>query len=316
MDNFSVEAEFTEGYTFRYLTEYLKNVNGKSKLIFTEDKICCYQGDLNNTVLNEVEIRRGDLTKYEFRDNEEISNGIDLNNLYLVTKPIGKKDGMRLFVGKDRSFYIQHIRPDTKQLDKNLATVKSCTIDDKTYKMVTPYSRDENHPNCSVPVKDFHKICKALETIKYNYVTIKGFNKGIMFAGCLEGGFIGNSYQLGECISSQSKLDSNVKVRLPEHPVKIVVKNTYIPGEIISINVRGTVIKWLVKLNNLSGPGGIIKFYVEKNRPLKIICNIGIYGKLTIYLRDASTQNVKVPTEVQSQETEESPNSTQGEATS
>ena len=54
-------------------------------------------------------------------------------------------------------------------------------------------------------------------------------------------------------------------------------------GEVERFKIDISIIKYLVKLNALS-PTGTIKIYVEKGLPLKMVCNVGNFGKMYVYL--------------------------------
>ena len=55
---------------------------------------------------------------------------------------------------------------------------------------------------------------------------------------------------------------------------------------ICSISVAIDTVRALSKLNNLS-PSKLIKFYIEKERPVLIYSDVSTYGELYIYLRNS-----------------------------
>jgi hypothetical protein len=130
-------------------------------------------------------------------------------------------------------------------------------------------------------------------------VTVRGFQRGVIFEGMMEGSVSGRIDRFG-VIDTQPAINAvagpdisgleNInldKIKMPHGKMpKLVIKS---PNDhsINTIRIKISTIKSLAKLNNLSSPNGIIKVYIEKDlATMKLICNIGTYGKLTVYLRD------------------------------
>jgi hypothetical protein len=118
---------------------------------------------------------------------------------------------------------------------------------------------------------------------------IHGFQKGIICKGILSTGIIGSVKEFGKCNINDSS-STQLKSIEPAGPGTIVKASRPPPrlnvgevGEIERFRIDISIIKYLQKLNALS-PTGTIKVYIEKKLPMKMVCNIGTFGKMSTYL--------------------------------
>jgi hypothetical protein len=284
-------AEFIDGYSFRNSVEYLKATNKKGSFVFKQDYIMYAQDNVTGTVLNVMFYYASEMSRYIFNSEEkEEIVGMDLGHLRSVTKPIGKKDSVCLFrLKNDPLFYIQIISQNNRSANRsNLNAVRPVAVDLKVFE-VAPYSRGDV-PNCIIPASEFAKTCNAINAIKCTHASIKGYQQGVQIKG-----IIGNSL-VSRCDSygyieqtTRPTLDlgtlSNIRTPVSTGPVKrgprLVIDNSQ--GD--EIKVATATIKALAKLNNLSTQG-MVKVYIEPNRPVKLSTNIGNYGRLLIYLQE------------------------------
>jgi hypothetical protein len=299
-ENPVIFAEVNDGYTFRNLIEFLKATNVAGNFVFTPEGIFYSRSDAQETILNEVFIPKCNLTYYIYNTPQpEVVVGMTLSNVRKITKPIGKKDTVRFYMHpNDPLFYIQNVSVTTKALSRsNTNFVKPQQFERVEYDP-PEFARGEDDPNCTVPVVDFCRMCTAMNSI-CSSVTVRGFQRGIIFEGMMEGSVSGRIDRFG-VIDTQPAINAvagpdisgleNInldKIKMPHGKMpKLVIKS---PNDhsINTIRIKISTIKSLAKLNNLSSPNGIIKVYIEKDlATMKLICNIGTYGKLTVYLRD------------------------------
>lgn len=296
-------VEIPDGYTFRNLIEFLKNTNTSGNFIFTKDRITYSRADATNSILNEILILGCNLTYYIYNSPlPEIVIGVTISNLRKITKPIGKKDSVRLYMlPNDPLLYIQIVSVNTKALSRNNANFVMPQKIDRLEYDPGQYLRSEENPNCTIPIMDFCKMCTSMHSISCSYVTIRGLPRGSIFEGMMEGGITGRIDKFG-IVDNQAPTSVTIpdmsaitpllndlcldKIRVPVGKApKLVIKSAAEMAE-IRTRVRIATIKALSKINNLSPPAGIVKLYIERGVPLKLICNIGTYGKLIIYLRD------------------------------
>jgi hypothetical protein len=299
-DNVVIFAEFSDGYTLRNMIEYLKSTNVHGNFYFTREKILYSRADANNTVLNDISILGCNLTYYIYNSNEpHIPVGVTISNLRKITKSIGKKDSVRLFMRYgDPHLYIQILSVNAKALSRsNVNMIKPQAIEQEIYD-VDGYARSEENPNCTIPVMDFCRMCAAMNSIQCSYVIIRGRPRGAIFEGIIDSGLMSRRDEFGICKKSVGSTIPDLaplmedlsmdKIKVPTKIPKIVPLNDVEEDEEddVQIRVKISTIKALSKINNLSTAAGIVKLYLERDLPAKLICNIGTYGKLIIYLRN------------------------------
>ena len=287
-------AEFSDGYSFRNLIEYLKSTNTNGNFIFHKDGITYRQHNNSNSLLNFIELRGFDLPVYFYRSNESsIRVGINLSNLRSITKSVGKKDSIRIYmVYNNPLLHISISSPNTKELNRNnISVIRPQTLEVIQYD-IDEYKRDESAPNCTTPAFDFNKMCSAMNALKCSHILVYGDDTSIQFKGMFDGDLVGRTDTFG---ITKKKEDVNLH-QIPEiSEFGKVINPAYNENETPnhhkqinyqhSIKIDVSTIKALGKLNNLS-PNGTIKMYMEDGLPFKMISNVGSYGKLTIFLRD------------------------------
>lgn len=272
-------AEFSDGYSLRNLIEYLKASNTTTgRLIFARDRISFVRSNHQATVLNEVVFRTYDLPRYYYNSEEPtIVFGANMTNIRPITRSIGKKDSARLFMQKgDSRLYIQILSQNAKALSReNVNVIVSQNVDPEGYDL-EEYVRSVDRPNCSVPCHDFTKMCGAMNSLKCSYVTAQGFENGMTFIGMIEGNIFGRVDRFGECGTG-----------LTDMPLLNAApgESSSAGGAQPSIRISISIIKALSKINNLTSNGNI-RMYFEQDRPLKLVCNVGTYGQLDIYLKE------------------------------
>jgi hypothetical protein len=273
-------AEFSDGYSFRNLIEYLKSTNTNGNFVFHKEGISYSQHNNSNSLLNFIELRSCDLPIYIYRSDEEfIRVGINLSNLRSITKSVGKKDSIRIYMlFNNPLLHISISSPNTKELNRNnVSVIRPQKLESIEYN-IDPYKREENYPNCTTPAFDFNKMCSAMNALKCSHILVYGDETSIVFKGMFDGDLVGrtDTFGMSKKKEIQDVMSSNNNPYSPDtHQINY--------SHYIKIDV--STIKALGKLNNLS-PNGTIKMYMEEDLPLKMISNIGSYGKLTIYLRD------------------------------
>jgi hypothetical protein len=282
-------AIFTDGSAVRNLIEYSRLSSLEGVFRFTKDKILYEQGNSDNTLLNVVELKTYELTDYSFvSKSDEIVVGVNLTDLRNITRNVGKKDFLEFYklANEPRNLYIRIKSQSEKGSESNLYLLPITNSSYTVYKL-PEYQRDKKDPTVTVYQSDFSKLCKSLIAIKSSYVTIHGFKNGIIVKGILNTGAIGSVKEFGKC--SVSPVQTNLKsmsmdganiIRSKVAPPKLSVGEV---GEVERYKMDIDIIKTLVKLNALS-PTGTIKFYIEKNLPLKLTCAIGNMGKISVYI--------------------------------
>ena len=266
-------VEFSDGYTFRNLIEYLKNTNTTGNLIFNPSGITYQQENMNKDLLNHIEIRKEDLPSYIVNPSpgeEAVHIGATMSELRPLTRCIGKKDGVRLVMSEESPLlYIQVISQFTRDGNKGNTIFYRPHKVDQEYFSTDVYSHPETDPTCTISIAEFSRVCGALHVQKCKHVIIKGYPKGVLFEGMLDGDILVRESPFGDCTPA---------------PRLIVRGASESKEETFSIKVNISNIKPLSRLSSIS-PNGTVKMYFEQDKPFKIICNIGTYGTLRIFLR-------------------------------
>ena len=266
----------SDGYSFRNLIEYLKITNSTGNLVFRSNGISYQHSNLDGTILNQFIIRGDDLPTYKYFSEGEINVGVSLTNLRLITKPIGRKDSIKMYMKKDdyKGYLYLHIN-SPKSIDReNVSFIQPEHVENVEY-IVEGYEREAGDPNLSIQSQQFTKIFTTINSLKCVTCSIKVFQNGIVFEGIKSNGTSGHIERYGDCGNKNSYILKNEN----EDNLTFVDE----------INIKTNTIKALSKLGNLSHNDSI-KVYMEPELPMKIVTNIGSYGKLTIYIRNMSKE--------------------------
>ena len=284
-------ATFTDGSSFRNLVEYIRLVSREGVFRFTKRTVLYEQGDDDNNILNVAELKTHELSDYEFiSKSDEIVVGTNMSDLRNITRNVGKKDHIDLYKLSDEpgNLYIR-IRSQSEKGSETTYLLPITSSNYTVYKLAE-YSRGKRNPTCTVYQGDFSKLCKSLVTIKCSHAMVHGFEHGIIYKGILNTGKIGSVKEFGKCRNNSSSTQTPLKSFYPSGSGTIIKANRPPPrlnigeiGEIERFRIDISIIKYLIKLNALS-PTGTIKIYVEKGLPLKMVCNIGSFGKMNVYL--------------------------------
>lgn len=302
-----IVAELNDGYTFRNLIEYFKCTNTAGNFVFDANGIGYEQQSANSDVLNKLVIRRADLTSYHFdppAGTTSIPIGIAMMELRNITKSIGKKDSVQLFTMEGQKYFF--IRP-MSQMNKSSAKtgVSYVLIKDveQVQYSVDGYTRPIDQPNCTAPVADFAKMCTSMSTMKFSYVLVKGYPRGISFEGIIDGNITGKIDRFGDCTQTQAEtngvsselvqfvasLNLQPKDVTVQAPMKVSNIEPRVQLNVVTntpqLRIGMQTIKALSKLNNLC-PNGTLRLTLEDEMPLRLTCKIGSYGELTIYIRE------------------------------
>jgi len=295
-NNASFFVTFIDGSSIRYLIEYLRLTTLEGTFVFTKDYITFQKEDQDKTIINDVKIKTYELTDYDFSSfNSEITATIDLSALRNKTRTVGKKEQMDIYrlAEEPTNFYIQVRSQEKGSGDNPVLYCMPMKSENVTIYELPEYKRSKKDPNVTIYQSDFSKLCKALVSNKCMYAEFIGYEKGLIIKGySSDGKTIIMVKEYGKCkttnksTTSKSVVQTNNKdiIKTNVAPPKLNVKNT---DEIERFKIHISIIKSLSKLNGFSS-NGTIKFYIEKETPMKAVVNIGTFGKLKILLRSSS----------------------------
>jgi hypothetical protein len=293
----SFYSEFSDGYTFRNLIEYIRITNFSGTIKCYPGEITYIQSNEDGTVLNKFEIQTYQLTDYQFTSRtNEILIPVNMVKFRNVTKNVGKKDRCSILkMPNDGTLYVQIFNANSQSNGEPSGIFPVETHEFVGEEYEEPYcSQPEDQPNCAIYQAEFSKMCASMNSVKSNYVMAHGMEKGIIFKGIKADGTTAYIKDFGKVRQQEEKkihynlrnldklgVNANTKKPATVPTPKLRIGES---GEIRKFSISMSTIKGLAKLNNLS-PMGTIKVYIRKDEPLRFICNIGCYGKLTIYIQ-------------------------------
>jgi hypothetical protein len=291
-DEFIIEADFHDGYSLRNMLVLIRQTTPRANLIFTKDGITIKETDASDSILTHCEIYGDELLNYQYNvydDNgdlvEALALGFQTTDMQKATKIVGKKNGIKLYVKKveNPSICVQRIlSPSSSTSDGNLGGLRIVNIlpvDIQEFEEIK-YTRDR--PNVKPTSTEFAKICQDFASYKCTHTDIISFDNGLILQG-FESSTMKSVEPLGR-VPDIKHYQSSHQIGYSGDKSKPKL-NVITKDEICRIRVHSKIIRAMAKFNNLS-PSGIIKLYLEKDNPFKIVSAIGTYGKLTLYIRD------------------------------
>lgn len=268
-DYFSIE--FTEGFIFKSLIEFLKQTTQKGNFSFSNKCIRYEKMDLSKKILNILEINC-DILNYKFESvSDEIIFGINFKDVVAIIGKVKRKEGVKLRkIPRDNRLYISVTTTNDSSSDNNnYGTIIPCAEQDVNYLLNEDEKSDKSKEHFFVvPTIKFVNACNRITSNKCTDITIKSEGRGAVFETMI-GGTVSKKEILGD-------------IKLHSSPTKRTVDDEELE-EPIKIDINPNTIKALSKLGNLC-QNGSIKITMEKNRPLKITTPVSNYGILKTYI--------------------------------
>lgn len=282
-------VSFSDGSTFKTMIE-VQRLNGDIAILrFTKNGITCQQTNKDETMIFNINIKPYKLTEYDFiSKTDEIIVPINLPKLRGITKNVNKKDQFDIYrlQGEPSTIYAR-IRSQGDPGNGEVYCLPVAKVDE-IYNMVFPdYDMGKYNPTCVIYQTEFNKLCKSSINVKCNHIRIHGLDKGIIVKGITNDNKIFSVQEFGKVSGRNNKklksfkLTSNASVIRAQGPKPVI--NIAERGEIEQFKIPIKIVRTLVKLNGLA-PNGTLRFYIEENQPLKIVCDIGYIGTMEIFL--------------------------------
>jgi hypothetical protein len=281
--NCLILAHFHDGYSLRNVFQFLRNTCRCVHMLFGEDSIVIKEENAKGSIFAECEIRVDDLTDYIFNcPVEPLVCSFDAIEMQKATKAVGKKDGIKLYVkgGNNPSIYIEVLNVGSGSFGDGLKLVP--LIDSKPA-VFTDMEYKRKKANARPPINQFSKFCADIASHKCTSINIIGFETGILIQG-MESNIPKTIKRFGN-INLPALPNMNGRYIMDGDTSKPQL-NIHYPDEVARITIDTHPIQAMGKFNNLC-PTGIIKIFLEEDKPLKIISNIGCYGTLTLYIKAA-----------------------------
>lgn len=285
-------ADFCDGYSFRQSINFIRQCTSDDCTFITrKDGIYCANSNDTKNITVIFNIYKYQLTKYEHDANTgTILLPVKLSELSAVLSKITKTMGIRIYkTSKNRDLYYQSIK-DSNVLSDNALGILTLnpTSTFKDFK-ISDYNRSSLDPNCVVSSQDLKGVCNEIKTSGCSKVKLGVFPRGICFSTIMEPNARFITRKFGVVDESASE---NATPSLCHLPGSVVNNHQMSSLAIINMKPRNLVEEYyfystfmdtMALLDNIN-PRGVVKFYAETNKPLKVVSNVGDYGEMTIYI--------------------------------
>ena len=293
--NSSFTAVFGDAYTFRSLLEFINVTSSSGTFVFGKDYITYIQGAEPTTILNDFTVDPNDIIEYQYDSiYHEILVKLETNSIRSITRSVKKKDQLKICkVSGDESIYMEIVGGSSGTDDNaNLGILRPIRVAEIKEYSVDDYERSESDPNCRVMTSSFCGACTSFQHIGERDVEIRGYQTGITISSSYEGSTAGKIFRFGR-VSDEELAETSQSTLNGINPIQgnngnaliIVDDDNNLDNKVPSLKISVATMKVLSKIGGLF-TNGMVKIYLEKGRPMKLLVNVGEYGKLRIYVRE------------------------------
>lgn len=260
------KAKTNDGYSIKSTAEILSNNIKTACFEISTEKISLCMMDHHRITLIDLDLFAENFSIYKYKGSEPLFIGLNLNHFYKMLKTIKKKDSIQLEIN------------DT---NKNELIIK--VIPREKSRVTTSYLKIQNIQNLSIqtptgyfnPVivnsTEFQKMCKDITSMGQN-VNIFARKFYIKFC-CNSGEILKRDVEFGENCNSDSDEEDNDQ--------KYYYCNEFTTDQ-------------LARINKISALSTNIQIFPVDGLPLLFRSNIGLLGKMSIYIKSKSQiQNEK-----------------------
>jgi hypothetical protein len=272
--------DFCDGYSLRSLFEYMKLTKNEVNVILSSNKIQFQQFNQNQGVFNHVEINSNDLTNYQYTSPYEYTLFmLGVSEILGVIKSVGKKDGIRLSKSSGRLDLelVVFNNNTTDNIDRtNISLIRLQNPIDSTIYEQPHYTLPDSQPSFTIQSNMLSKVTRGISSVRSGEIILYGYPKGLKINCNFPDITMSKICILGKI--------EDVVQRTSNNRVELVSK--IISGPLVEIKIRPYTIKNLHKIittNSLS----MVKFYIEKDMPIKILTSIGNFGKISVIINNA-----------------------------
>lgn len=261
------KAKTREGYALKVLAELLQN-NIKTACFEVDEKgIRLCMMDHHRTILIDLELDADSFSVYKYKSTEKLFLGINLTHFHKMLKSIKKRDSIQLFID------------DTSLTDLGIKVIPK-----ENNRVTTSFIKIQNIQNLDIDVPDnygkpvivpsgeFQKMCKGLTHISnLTHITAKGF---LVRFSSDAGGVMKRSTDFGETEDSDNDDDDEKDEDEPEYSEDFDTEQ-------------------LTRITKLAGLSTTMQIYPKSDNPLLFRSTVGTLGKISIYLKSKSLQEVE-----------------------
>jgi hypothetical protein len=304
MEEFLFNLHVINGYAFKNLLTIIKCETKTATMLLSANNIEISFINNNSGGLHIINMNPHENIEWLYNPTDEDGNllelypiGFNAIDVYNTIKNIGMNDSIRLFLIKgENTIMVQPL----KSASKDMGQFKIFKFDI----IETEYTRYDvgnykETPNIKIYSKSFSDLCSEVGNVKCEYIDIEGDGEAVTFRG-----FNGskkevyiNRYDdlstsknnhkpkmIADNISDIDNLIAKMNVS-DTSKSKTGLKLKIINDDKIVVKVPISTFKSLSKIDNISPKGSVLRFYLEKNQPIKIETAIGTFGNYQIYLK-------------------------------
>ena len=305
MEDTIFKIHIINGYAFKNLLAIINGETKQATLLLTPDNIEISFINDNSGGLHIININPHENLEwfYNPRDDE---------NKLLNSYPIGfvAKEALGTLknIGTNDAFRLILLRGENDVLVQPLSSTEKAVGQIKFLKFgikELDYQRYEvnkykTEPNIKIYSKAFANLCSEANNVKCEYIDIESDGKIIKFTGynaskkdvfynCYDDliywkNSSENSRPIADNISDIDTLISKMNISNNQGVGSQGLRLKIVSDDVL-VRVPISTFKSLSKINNISPKGTILRFYIEKNSPIKIETIIGIPGTYQIYLK-------------------------------
>lgn len=303
MEEFLFKLRIINGYSFKNLLTVLKNETKTATMLLSLNNIEMSFINTNAGGLHIINMNPHENLEWIYDPTDDNGNlletypiGFNCIEMHNTIKNIGMNDSIRLFLIKgENTIMVEPLKSSSK--DMGQIKIFKCDV------IETEYARYEvgnykEMPNIKIPSKEFSDLCSEVSNMKCEYINIEGDGEAVTFRG-FNGSkkevFVNRHDDLTHKNSSKSKMVANnisdidsliskmniSDVSKPKTGLKLKIIN----NNDVVVKVPISTFKSLSKIENISPKGSVLRFYLEKDQPIKIETVIGTFGKYQIYLK-------------------------------
>ena len=261
MNQFRFDIQTVQSSAFRTLVEALKDILTDCNFVIDKSGVKLIATDNSHSVLIHMKLQAENFDVYECA--EDITIGINMNNLYKLIKTMSNNDTLGLFMSEE-DMNVLCIRLDNK--DKNASTVYKLNLLDIDQENINipPASFDTE---LTLPSGDFQKLIRDMMNIGEN-VEIKSVGS-TMFFSC-NGDFASQETTLCETNNGLQFSQSSTE----DNPIQGIFS-----------------LKYLSLFTKCTNMCPIINMYIKNDYPLIIKYSVANLGDIKLCLAPNMTES-------------------------
>lgn len=240
----------TEGYLIKSLTELLQNTIKNGCFMIGKNGIKLRQTDSNMQLLIDLNLEASYFTQYKFNKNAPFSIGLYMPHLYKMVRNVKKKDSIILFIDekKDTELGITVIPKEKNRVTTSYVKIQN--LQSLDIDLPEGYTEPIN-----IQSNEYSKMIKDLSSLGGSTINISSTKESIKFS-CNANNIFLREIVFGEPIKTKILHSQDFETSILLRAQKISSLNTQ------------------------------LQFFQEKDKAFLFRSNIGILGKISIYVKD------------------------------